>query len=178
MFEIIFHYFFWPYTAFLLMVCGLCILFGYIIHKIKSNDDSVPFFKSKGKRLLKIFLAIELIPSAIILVLLFIFPERSQQVMWDVYWKIDHMLRALDIEGCMMHHPLFFALGMSFLMSIILLAYFLQITDAKLSIKTIALYLLISTPLICGLFYLLSSISIFTIIIIIGLLGALLSFLK
>lgn len=172
--EFFFIYFFWPYTLFLLLIFGLSILLGYIVHKMTSEKESVTF-KSKAKKLFKVFLSIDLIPSAIVLSSLFIFPERTRVILSDLYWIIDHKLRYVETE--LIHHYYYVLLFLCFISSLILLAAFLQKTNYKPSIKVIFCYLLVSTPLFCGLFYLISQFDLMAIIILIGLPGALLLFL-
>lgn len=172
-----FTFVFGPYALFLLMVYGLFALFGYIIHKLRSNEVSIPFI-SKAKKTFKVFLFIYLVPAVIALLFLFMAPKKTNTFLWNLYWKFDGMLRTLDLDGWIMGHEFCLILGLSFLTSLILLAAYLQKTNtSKLSIKVFICYLFISIPLICGLFYLMGHFNPILIIIILGLPGALIFFL-
>ena len=145
---------------------------------MRSNEYSTPF-KSKAKKMFKVFLVIYLVPAIIALLFLFIYPQKTQTFMWNLYWKIDDMQRTLGIERWLMDHEFYFLLGLSILASFIFLAAYLQQTNTtKLSIKEFVCYLFVSIPLICGFFYLIGHFNPFIIIIILGLPGALISFIR
>lgn len=167
----IFVCFFWPYAVILLMVYGLCVLFRYIVHKMRDNVDSIPF-TSKAKKMFKWFLFIYLVPAVFTLLFLFIYPQKTQDFMWDLYWKISDLQKTIEIEGWVL------MVGSSFLMSLVFLAYYLQHHDTELSIKALLYYLLVSIPILCGFLYLSCHVNLFVLIIILGLPGALISFLK
>ena len=170
-----FIYCYWPYTLLLLMVYGLYVLLGYIVHKMRSNVDSTPF-KSKAKKMFKVFLVIYLVPAIIALLFLLIYPQKTQTFMRELYWKIDDMQGT--IEGWIMNHMFYSTVGASSLMSLIFLAFFLQQANTKPSIKTLVYFLLVSIPVISGILYLSCHVNIIVAIIIIGLPGALISSLK
>ena len=171
-----FSYFCWPLTVFCLYVFGLCTLIGYIVFKLRNEKDTVSF-KSIFKKWSKISLIIYF--GIIIFNLLFILfanPNDSSQFLDQIYWQVDSAMR--NIEPWIMRNSLFMLFIISVLTSLICLACFFQKNDAKMSFRTFAIYLLISVPVISGILYLTTQLSLIAVIILIGVPGALISYIK
>ena len=166
--------FVWPITAICLLVFGLCTLFGYIVFKLQSEKNTTSF-KSRIKKWVKYALSIYL--GILILNILFILltsPDYSSQILGHIYWQVDSVMR--NIEPWIMNNGFLMLIILSSLTSLILLVWIFQQFDFKMSIKAFVIYLLISIPIISGILYLTTQISLLTIIIIIGIPGALISY--
>lgn len=173
--EHLFVYFIWPYVVFLVTVCLLSILLGYITYKTKSNTLTKPF-SSILKKAIKPAIAIFIVPIILLIVSYFLLPQ-ADDYLWNNYWRIDNYFR--NIENWFYHHELIVMLLFSLLISLLLLAAYLQQLDTRLTRKRLFVYLVISIPLQLGVLYIItaSHFSLITIIILIGLPGALFMFL-
>jgi hypothetical protein len=83
-----------------------------------------------------------------------------------------------NIEPWIMRNGFIMPIILSGLMSLVLLAHLFQQYDFKMSIKAFVIYLLISIPLISGILYLTTQISLIAVVILIGLPGALIFYIK
>lgn len=173
--EHLFVHFIWPYVVFFVWMCLLSILLGYIAYKTRSNIPTNPF-SSILKRLIKPALFIFLVPILLLIVSYFLFPQ-TENFLWNIYWRIDNYCRNIGDWGY--HHELIVMLLFSLLFSLILLAALLQKSDTRFTKTNVFVYLVISIPLLLGVLYIISALnfSFITIIILVGLPGALISFL-
>ena len=174
--KFLFSYFVWPLTVICLFVFGLCTLIGYIVFKLQKRRNNVSFksiIKKWSKYTLFLYFGIIIINVLFILISR---PDDSYHILDLIYWQVDSVMR--NIEPWIMSNGFFMLIIMSGLMSLILLAYFFQQHDFKMSIKAFVIYLLISIPLISGILYLTTQISLIAVIILIGIPGALISYIK
>lgn len=166
-----------PFTVFAAWLSLLCSIVAYIVHKMAKNDPKISF-KTKLKNCYKWGLSIYLILIVIVLLLVPIFPQEIFHYENITYSHLNRFIHSLNIDNCILHHKHIWGMSLSFISSLILLAYgFQHKIIERLGKLQLVLYLVISTPLIYGLILLVNNFSILTVIVIIGLPGALLSFL-
>ncbi len=166
-----------PFTVFVAWLSLLCSIVAYIVHKMAKNEPKISF-KTKLKNCYKWGLLIYLIPIVIVLLLVPIFPQEIFHYESITYSHLNELIHSLDINNFILDHMHIMGMSLSFILSLMLLAYgFQHKIIERLGKLQLVLYLVISTPLIYGLILLVNNFSILTVIIIIGLPGALLSFL-
>lgn len=174
--EYFFTYYVWPLTVFFLFVFGLCTLIGYIVFKLRNAKNNVLFksiVKKWSKYALFLYLGIVIIS---VLFITFANPNHSLRFLDYIYWQVDSAMR--NIEPWIMRNGFIMLIILSGLMSLVLLAHLFQQYDFKMSIKAFVIYLLISIPLISGILYLTTQISLIAVVILIGLPGALIFYIK
>lgn len=169
----LFVYFLWPYTLFIFILFSFCILLAYILHKTKSKTASISF-KSKAKIWLKVALSVYLIPTIVLLLYIFIYPNQIDSLM-NYYWIINDFMG--DIKQWLVNSYLF-PLLLCFVLSLSFLLVLFNEYNIVFSRKALIVYLVISIPLIWGVFYLVSKLGFISIILLFGIIGAFFSFLK
>ena len=169
----LFVYFLWPYTLFIFILFSFCILLAYILHKTKSKTASISF-KSKAKIWLKVALSVYLIPTIVLLLYIFIYPNQIDSLM-NYYWIINDFMG--DIKQWLVNSYLF-PLLLCFVLSLSFLLVLFNEYNIVFSRKALIVYLVISIPLIWGVFYLVSKLGFISIILLFGIIGALFPFLK
>ena len=174
--EYFVSYFVWPLTVFCLLILGISTLISYIVYKLQ-NDKNKNSFKRLFKKWSKFasFIYLGIIIFNVLFILL-ASPNDSYHFLDHIYWQVDSLMR--NVESWIMHNSTFMTFIMGGLMSLFFLAFLFQKYDVKMGIKAFVIYLIVSIPLISGLLYLTTQISLITIIILIGLPGALISYLK
>lgn len=175
--EYLFVYYIWPYTVFFIVVCLLLILLSYIIYKVSTNNPKTRY-KSILKKCTKLVLCIYFIPIIILLLFDFLLPKQTDIVAQNIYQNCDHICDYV-FSWLFKHQTVAFLLYVLFI-SLIIYARTLQKNTEILNKKKLFVYFLVAiliSLLLTGFIILMQSFDLLTIIVLIGLPGALISFL-
>ena len=176
-YELLFVDFVWPFTVLVIWLCILCGPVAYIAHKM--NYKSKISFNVKLKTWSKRVITVYLTPIVIVSLLVPIFPQEIYYYEHAIYSKLNDMIHSINIDSLIIHHMHIFGLLCGFFLSLVLLAYGFQNKMIKrLSKKQLLLYFVVLTPILYLFLFLSTKVSLLTLIVIIGLPGALLACLK